>query len=206
MKKLILVVILNFTLFGISQERVDGIKLNFNSKSNTINRPDYYNYNEVEDKWEKLKMQYDEVDFIEISFLKIEYKNKNYYILKSKTKSIEYKYPNLKMDPYILTFNKGFVFEESEFNNLINYKTAYCSSISINTFSLSEKDFLNKTIEYLKSESYYMDGLKFIEIKVENSSKIRFRMPEVNTGYRIPFENRYYEIDKSEFDKLFVLK
>jgi len=193
-----------FTISVYSQERVNGTKVDFINETEILKRPTLHFYNEKNEEWDTQKELFYN-DFNKFSFLKINYENVNYYVLKLKTSEVLYRYPNLKMNPYVNKFLIGFIFEEEEYNNLKNYTDASCLFYEIRTSTINDEDFRFKVVNYLKSKTDYLKDTFKMKVKKENDKIIRFRIPENLEANFIPFDKKYYEISKGEFDKLLKL-
>lgn len=243
MKKLLFVALLAITSFSSNgQDRINRSKLLFSSSSSMLNNATGWQYNSVlgewidynnvvssdkayKDKYKSLQGKYlmsnSSFKFNSLQIKTVILGDIKYYILMHDAWTGRYRYPAIREDWIEYRKMTGFIFDETEYQNLKNYKNVTFSTkveYDLEFESYDETKFLDliqtelskaKTPAQIKYE--YKWGMMIEKTKDNN---IRFLTPTIlslfeNKKYSTAmydFSKMYFETDSNNFNRLFDLK
>lgn len=210
MKKLLLSLVLLFTILSFGQPRVNQILPKFIETSNSFVETTQYQYTSYNGKWSEKKNDGDYF-FKKIEFKTIEFNSIKYYVMVIHELNGGYKYPSIRQGFYTWDSLRAYIYTNDEYNDLKNYKSVSSNYNEIIVSAISNDGLENLEISVINSlkenkKPYYKTIFK---IKKEDENTIRFILPLKNE-YRIlekeyGFDKKYFESSIINFNNLFNL-
>lgn len=238
MKKLIMVTMIALTsLTSFGQDRVNRQKLSFEQSSEVLTNSTGWEYNETlgewidytnvisknkdfKDKYKSLQGSYmmseSPFKFNSLQIKTLTYNNTKYYVLLHDNWTGRYKYPSIRQDWKEYKRVDAYIFNETEYQNLKNFKNVTFSNVVKYDLEYEEYDE-TKLLDLIQTElstpksSYDIKyGSKWgMLITTSKDGNIRFLTPtilDLVIKYKTyDFTKMYFETNSDNFNKL-VLK
>lgn len=236
MKKLLVLSMVLMSFVSYSQDRVNRTKLSFQESSEILTSSVGWEYNEELGEWvdypnvidrdKKFKDQYKSLQgsyqmsqkgfkFNSLQVKTITYEGKKYYVLLHNKWSGRWKYPSIREDWMEYKQVDALIFDEKEYQNLINYNTV--NFYIVLQYGLEFEDY-NETkfldliqTELSRPKDYYERKYAYKYLMMISKTKdnnIRFLTPTISdliVKYKTyDFTKMYFETDINNFSKLFL--
>ena len=238
MKKLLVLTMVMLSLSSYGQDRTNRSKLSFLQSSEILNSSIGWQYNETlgewidydntiddeknyKDKYKSLQGSYqmsnNSFKFNSLQIKTLTFEDKKYYVLIHDKWTGKYEYPSIRQDWKVFKQIDGLIFDEKEYQNLMNYNTInfYC----VVEYSLKYEDYNEtKFLDLIQTElskpkdSYDRKyGSKWgMLITKTKDNKVRFLTPtilDLIVKYKTyDFTKMYFETDMNNFNKLTTIK
>jgi len=214
--KLLYLVLLLISFNLYSQQRENEAKIEFDKVGDSIVEATGWTFYSYNGEWSEIKKENGvnrcgEINFYKIFFSEITYNSKKYYSYNVVSLDGTFKYPAIQKGFYTYKIITSYLFKEKEYGKLKNYKSAK-SKQKVTTYidneNIGEKE-LNKLrdniVFYLKKK--ITSSRNTIKVKKESDEVIRFILP-LKEKYKSlekdwGFDKKYFEVSKSNYDKLF---
>ena len=236
MKKLLVLSMVFASFVSYGQDRVNRSKLSFDQSSEMLTNSIGWSYNETlgewidydnvidkdknyKDKYKSLQGAYqmsnNSFKFNNLQVKTLVFEGNKYYILIQDKWTGRYKYPSIQQDWVKFRKVDGLIFNETEYQNLINYKTInfYCVvEYDLEFEDYNETKFLDLIQTELSKPKDSYDrkyGSKWaMMITKTKDNKIRFLTPtilDLIVKYKTyDFTKMYFETDMINFNKLII--
>ena len=218
----ILGLLILFTTLSMAQSRLDEKRPEFEKRSAKITKAMGWELSTKTGKWGSLPNKFENdiyQNFKSMQIVTMHYKGKPYWVLLVENVGGYYKYPKTRVDwttydrtEYFVLDEKGYKFMKShvdgKWKQEMKLITPYFGEyINVNDGKNAEAVLMGKILSQL--DANYVQGKKgrfqLLSQTLEGKDLVRFFLPhpadEINKFY---FDNKYFEVSLSEFQKLYV--
>lgn len=227
---LFLFIVLNNNIY--SQERINRVKLSFDTSSNKMYFATGWEYNTTLGEWinyqnvissdksykEKNKilqgryqMSRESQNFLSLETKKLTFKGVEYFVLIHEKWRGEYEYPSIYENWYEYKTTFGYIFTSEEYKKLYNIenitelKTDKVVLLGTRYEQYNESNFLDLIQNELNESAKSYSSYYTFPIYKTIKGEIRFYLPETFLSYnKYDFEKAYFETDSTNFNKIIL--